>query len=117
MSLEKIGQFLKELRNEKELTQVELAYFEIYRSDHNALYFASEKLSLCPSLPGCGVLSYREDRVLIIEGKTTATWWKYEFLMPDHIIGNRKNSASCGGLYYQGQWQELILKPDKKAEE
>ena len=88
-----------------------------YRSDYNALYLASEKLSLCPSLPGCGVLSYREDRVLTMEGKTTATWREYEFLMPDHVIGNRKNSARRGGLYYQGQWQELILKPDKKAEE
>ena len=93
------------------------ADFERYRSDRNALYLASEKLSLCPSLPGCGVLSYREDRVLTMEGKTPATWREYKFLMPDHIIGNRKNSARCGGLYYQGQWQELILKPDKVAEE
>ena len=93
------------------------ADFERYRSDRNALYLASEKLSLCPSLPGCGVLSYREDRVLTMEGKTPATWREYEFLMPDHIIGNRKNSARCGGLYYQGQWQELVLKPDNEAEE
>ncbi len=87
-----------------------------YKAERNTVYLSCEKLSICPSMRGCGVLSYREDRILTMEGKSPANWREYNFLMPDNIIGNRKNSARNGGLYYQGQWQELILKPSKEAE-
>src|SRR5690554_2197990 len=70
----------------------------------NAIYIPSEKLSLCPNLPGCGVLNYRKDRILTMAGKLRATWIAYEFLMPDKVYGNKKNSASNGGLYYKGVW-------------
>lgn len=45
---------------------------------------------------------YREDRVLIMEGKTPATWREYEFLMPDHIIGNRKTASDAAGCIIRG---------------
>lgn len=66
-------------------------------------------MSLCPNLPGCGVLNYRKDRILTMAGKLRATWIAYEFLMPDKVYGNKKNSASNGGLYYKGVWQELVV--------
>lgn len=75
----------------------------------NALYLPSEKLSFSPELPGCGTFCFREDRVLTMEGKSRATWTAHEFLLPDRVYGNRKNSAKNEGLYYAGIWQELIL--------
>ena len=77
---------------------------------NNAIYVPSEKLtSLNSDLPGYGVLNYRKDRVLTKEGRTRAVWDEREFLMPDRIYGNRKNSAKNGELYYKGIWQELIV--------
>ncbi len=52
-----------------------------------------------------------------MEDRSAANWKEHSFLMPDHIIGNRKNSAKNGGIYYQGQWQELVLKPSESAEQ
>jgi hypothetical protein len=86
-----------------------------YNQKRNALYLPSEKSSLCPS--GCGILSYRQDRVLTKPGKSPATWEKHKFLMPHSIIGNRQNSSKDDdGLYYAGIWQEIVLNPNKEAE-
>lgn len=74
-------------------------------------------MSICPDLKGYGVLSYRNDRVLTMDGKTAGTWKDYEFLQPDHIEGHRKNCAKGEGIYYQGQWQELIVCDDAGAQE
>lgn len=87
-----------------------------YKLQNNCLYTPARGCSLCPGLPGFGVLSYREDRVLTMEGKSMATWKPYEFLMPDSLVSRRKNKAKDGGIYYQGQWQELILKENEEAE-
>ncbi len=35
--------------------------------------------------------------------------------MPNMFIGKRKNSAKEEGIYYRGQWQELVIKDDKEA--
>ncbi len=43
------------------------------------------------------------------ELKGRATWNDYGFLRPEHVYGHKKNSAKDGGLYYAGQWQELII--------
>ncbi len=77
-------------------------------SKNNALYLPADRLSIEPSLKGYGVLDYRKDRVLTMEGKSRALWDEYPFLMPDHVRG-RKNSAKGEGLYYAGIWQELIV--------
>jgi len=87
-----------------------------YNPKKNALYVPSDRLSFCPSLPGYGVLSYRADRVLTKPNENAATWEERSFLLPENVIGNRKNSANGGGLYYAGQWQELVLKSDENAE-
>ena len=76
---------------------------------NNALYLPTEKLSLNPSLKGYGVLDYREDRVLTMKDKNRGTWNEYRFLMPEHVYGNKKNSAKDGGLYYSGIWQEMVV--------
>ena len=75
----------------------------------NTIYLPTNKLSILPELNGYGTLSYRKDRVLTMENKATATWNKLPFLTPEHIYGNRKNSAKGEGLYYRGIWQELVI--------
>lgn len=81
----------------------------IYDSPNNALYLPSERLSIQSELKGSGTLDFRKDRVLTMNGKVRATWNEYPFLMPEHIYGNRKNSAKGEGLYYSGIWQELVV--------
>jgi hypothetical protein len=84
-------------------------------SNNNVLYIPRETLSFDNKLPGYGTLDYDDKRVLTKEGYTPAIWNEHPFLMPDMVIGNRKNSAKDGGLYYQGQWQELVHKENEQA--
>ena len=76
---------------------------------NNALYIPSEHLSLDKNLSGYGTLDFREDRVLTKNQCSRAIWNAYDFLMPEHIYGNRKNSATNDGLYYSGVWQEMVI--------
>lgn len=75
----------------------------------NALYIPAEKLSFDASMPGYGTLCYRKNRVLTKKGYSRADWIPYEFLMPENVRGNRKNSSKTGNLYYAGIWQELVF--------
>ena len=79
------------------------------RDGTNALYLPRERLSFLPERKGYGVLDYREDRVLTLEGQNRGTWKALDFLMPEHVYGKRKNSAGGPGLYYGGLWQELVV--------
>ena len=80
-----------------------------YTSSNNTLYIPSDNLSLFPELKGYGTLDFRKDRVLTMENNRKGTWDEYSFLMPEHIYGNRKNSAKGTGIYYSGIWQELVV--------
>lgn len=75
----------------------------------NALYLPSKTLSIDCSKKGYGTLDFRKDRVLTKEHMSKAIWNEYDFLMPKNIYGNRKNSAEGRGLFYRGQWQELVI--------
>ena len=75
----------------------------------NTLYIPTDRLSFLPEYKGYGVLNYREDRVLTMKNQTRAIWNDLDFLMPQHVYGNRKNSAKNQGLYYSGIWQELVV--------
>ncbi len=75
----------------------------------NALYLPSERLSWDSNKSGWGTIDFRKDRVLTMEGKSRGIWNPLPFLMPEHIYGNKKNSARDGGLYYAGIWQELVI--------
>ncbi len=75
----------------------------------NALYLPTNCLSWNPKMPGWGTLDFCKDRVLTMEGKKRGTWNPLPFLLPEHVYGNKKNSANNGGLYYSGIWQELII--------
>ena len=87
-----------------------------YDEQKNALYLPSDKLNFCPSLPGYGILSYRENRVLTKPNENNATWKEHRFLNPENLLcSKRKNSSTGGGLYYKGQWQELVLKESEEA--
>lgn len=76
---------------------------------NNVLYLPSDYLSMERTLKGYGVLDFRKDRVLTMEHKSRGIWNEYSFLMPEHVYGNKKNSAKDGGLYYSGIWQELVV--------
>ena len=75
----------------------------------NALYLPAEHLSWNPEKNGYGTLDFCADRVLTMENKQRGTWAAKPFLMPEHVYGKRKNSATGDGLYYAGIWQELVL--------
>lgn len=76
---------------------------------NNTLYLPSERLSINTEMKGYGTLDFRMDRVLTMKGEKRATWNAMEFLMPDHVYGNKKNSARGNGIYYAGIWQELVI--------
>lgn len=76
----------------------------------NAIYLPTKLLSLDETRNGYGTFSFSEKRVLTMSGRTRATWEEKPSLMPDNINRNVKNSAKNGGVYYAGQWQELVLK-------
>ena len=55
-------------------------------------------------------MNFREDRVLTMKGQSRSVWNPHDFLMPDKVYGNKKNSAeNVNGLSYAGIWQELIV--------
>jgi hypothetical protein len=103
--------------------QIRKYYWHPHSSDvhtglvNNVLYLPTDKLSIAPNLKGYGTLDYCRDRVLTMKGKGRATWNDYSFLMPEHVYGHKKNSAKDGGLYYAGQWQELIINESKGLRE
>ena len=80
---------------------------------NNTLFIPSKRLIIngedCG--PGYGTLDFAEKRVLTKKGFTRANWDKKEFLLPDKVYGNKKNSSRKPGetIYYAGQWQELII--------
>mgnify|MGYP003288634900 CR=1 FL=1 len=84
----------------------------------NVMFVASEKLSFNENMPGAGVLTYREDRVLTAKSCNKATWIKRSIYDVDAIIGNRKNASKIdNGIYYAGIWQELGLRETLDCEE
>ena len=86
-----------------------------YINQNNALYTARKTLSFDSSKPGSSVLNYSENRVLTLENGPMATWRKIPALMPDNIVPDRSNNASGQGIYYQGIWQELVLKENQTS--
>ena len=84
----------------------------------NVMFMASDKLSFNENMPGAGVLTFREDRVLTAPNCNKATWVKRSVYDVDSVIGNRKNSSKIAdGIYYAGIWQELGLKKTPECEE
>ena len=93
--------------------------YETRRNDNtNVMFLASDKLSFCPDMPGAGMLSFREDRVLTAEGCNKATWKRRKIYDVDSIVGNRRNSSKHeDGIYYAGIWQELGLCESPECED
>lgn len=84
---------------------------------YDAIFVARDKLTFAPNMPGAGMLPFSKKRILTMEGKKKGTWKNNKVYDPDHIIGNRNNNATDGGIYYSGIWQELGLKETKAAED
>lgn len=80
---------------------------------NNTLYIPSEKLLISGKDygSGYGILDFDEKRVLTKEHFSRANWERKEFLLPDKVYGDKKNSSSKPRetIYYAGQWQELVI--------
>lgn len=79
---------------------------------NNTLYIPSEKLIIDGENygPGYGTFSYNKNLVLTKEGCSRSNWIYHEFLSPEKVYGNRKNSSKNNDtLSYRGIWQELIV--------
>lgn len=88
------------------------------RQKTNVMFIASEQLSFNQTMPGAGMLTFREDRVLTAPNCNKATWVKRSIYDVDSIIGNRKNSSKiANGIYYAGIWQELGLRESIACDE
>ena len=95
----------------------------LFKEKNNLIFTAAERLSFAPQMPGYGIFSYNEKRVLSMPGKPKATWKKEKAYDVDNINkiynrdSKRKNSAKDPeGIYYAGIWQELVLKDNKDSE-
>ena len=108
-----IGKILTEKKDIKKYIWHPHAFKGYDRDANNVLYIPSKCLSFNPAMKGYGSLDFRKDRVLTMIGKGRATWNEYDFLMPEHVYGNKKNSAKGEGLYYAGIWQELVVYESK----
>lgn len=92
------------------------SYPERRANPTNTIYVPTETLSFRHNMPGSGLFTYADKRILTLNGCTKATWKENAVYMPDAIIGTRKNSAKGPGVYYSGIWQELALQETKDAE-
>ena len=79
----------------------------------NALYLPAPKLSFDKDRNGWGTFKFAESRVLTLSEKT-ATWKNIECLREENVDRNVNNKSKVG-IYYQGQWQELVLKEKQSA--
>lgn len=112
-----IGRILTKRDNYEEIATFTSHPHSRYSAPSNALYLPSERLSFDDSIPGYGMLSYREDRVLTKEGCSRSIWQERDFLMPGNknVYPEKKNSAKKSGLYYAGIWQELIVMNESES--
>jgi len=86
--------------------------------DSNTLYLPADKLSFGKGRCGWGTFKFAESRVLTLS-KKTATWKRIDCLLPEWVDKDVKNNAEDKdkGIYYQGQWQELVLKEDSPIDD
>lgn len=104
-----IGQILKEPQIIQQYEWHPHAAADRLNNKTNALYIPTKFLSFAEHMPGYGVFNYDKKRILTKEGCTPAKWIQKDFYMPNHVVGNRKNSGKQDELYYKGQWQELVI--------
>lgn len=94
---------------------LDIAACDIRRKNYNKSGISYE--------PGDVIYLAKIDKVCTWEEYSTSSAYGkrrdsyYSFLMPEHVYGHKKNSAKDGGLYYAGQWQELIINESKGLRE
>ena len=113
-----IGEIITDCETQKKYSWHPHSIEDRIKENTNVMFVASDKLSFNEKLPGSGMLTFREDRVLTAPNCNKATWVKRSVYDVDSVIGNRKNSSKIAdGIYYAGIWQELGLKETPKCEE
>jgi len=81
----------------------------------NTMYLPTETLSFDKNRRGWGTFDFSKNRVLTLSNKT-ATWREIPCLLSELIDKNVTNKAKGCGIYYQGIWQELVLKESDIAD-
>lgn len=81
-----------------------------WEKNQDAIFLPSERLSICPSLPGYGTLDYRADRVLTKPGMTRGKWDMPDFFRDVEISYNRHPWNDEGGFFQSaGRGQEFVM--------
>ena len=83
-------------------------YNDAWAAHQNAIFLPTSRLSIQPSLNGCNVLNYRDDRVLTKDGMSRRYWDLPEFFKDVSISYNSKSWLSdC--FKSAGRGQEFVM--------
>ncbi len=85
-----------------------VAYENGWRKHQNAIFLASENLSISEELDGFGILNYREDRVLTKDGMSPSRWELPEFFRKVDI-SYHPNPWKDGYFQSVGRGQEFVM--------
>ena len=83
-------------------------YDNSWKIKQNAIFLATEQLSVIPSLSGCDVLDYRRDRVLTKSGMSRRYWNLPDFFKKVNISYNA-NSWQDDYFKSAGRGQEFVM--------
>lgn len=83
---------------------------------NNAIYIASDNLSLKPELPGAGCFTFTENHKLTKEGCSRSIWNLPEFFREIPITYNA-NAWKEDGFHSAAKGQEFVFEANYKAEE
>lgn len=84
------------------------SYEQSWSINKNALFLPTEKLSIHPSISGCGTLNYRKDRVLTKDGFSRQYWDLPQFFKEVNISYNKKSWLNnC--FKSAGRGQEFVM--------
>jgi hypothetical protein len=83
-------------------------YDEAWKANMNAIFLPTDHLTIIPSLSGCGVLDYRQDRVLTKRGMSRRFWDLPDFFRKVDISYNAK-SWQQNSFKSAGRGQEFVM--------
>lgn len=84
------------------------AYNRLWTKGSNAIYLPSDNLSLVPTMKGCDVLSYRQDRVLTKANMSRGCWDLPDFFKKVPITYH-PNPWKDGYFKSAGRGQEFVM--------
>lgn len=92
------------------------SYHQSWAKNENAIYVASDRLSLVEGMNGAGVFSYRDDRVLTKPGLSRSRWYLPDFFKKVDI-SYHPNHWRNGYFQSVGRGQEFVMDLTPEIEE